>query len=1107
MRNTQLKIDMMTANKTAFFYAPIYLFFFIIGVGFLMPHQVMSQDSNINKSPAEQFRVAKDYYNAANYAAARMEFSLFLEKNAKDFDRNSNEIVDAEFFIVLCDFYINTTRAKVAVERFIANHPSSLKTSILVKEIGSFLYKAGEYQDAIQYIEQRVSILDPEIRFQLAICYLQVGLNTKALSLFELLSNDDNESVAYAASYYSGLLKLNLKQYSAAIFDLKKADEAPFQLAQVPLSDSVWVKIKRQIPTMITQAYYQMGPDKYADLIAYAEPIILNDKRAVEKSDIARLLGDIYFNQGKFSKSAEIYAQYLLINESKRTVLQSDTEGIPLKQAFSLFKSGQYQESEILMIKLVNKETLSDSLSQLVHYQIGMSQFHLKNYEAAGTSLEKAILINWDKSLSEDAYFNQLVALENKGSFDELLTKTKDFLRQYPRSKHLTQLNNIIVHAISESSIQATGIHQVKEFFTYNYLATDEFKKAYQERAYALAIELFDQPNNQVHADQILGLIEEIKAYPINPQLVYLAKVLQGETFGFLAKAYQQKKKGALNKEEEKVHQYYLNQIIQIYTSIHQISIPRNPGRELAIDSSALKFQIKSALLNTLIDLNQQRPVQLALSTYLFHSPLADAATRKKVIEVWKYNSTKEATEYQENNILAQTIGLLDMAYNKGGAQEKENYLWDKIKILEKLRRYDDVSDLYGKFLKEFPNSPNKEIATLNQWISLYQKGGRENLVQAIQGFTDILKKNPKTAVNYKRALDFRSQTYEKLSILSQGDDQMSFGRLAIQDKEEQLGSSQGDTIRVSVVNKLKNLYKRLNLEVEWVKKHYQEYGSEEKFWEDCMELYQSKRWDVARITLLEFQKIYPNSSNNNVLLKNLAASSDSLHDYPKAIEFYQQIVNKKDKFKSAEVISAARRTAELALENNQMDVAISSYQFIKSYTKVSRYQKLANENLVNIYLQSKQLDSLYNLTSTWDDLYEVDEKNEFYQKYLQISEEAQQTELVKKWLQKISINNHLSPVVQQIVIGAEAELKYAQLLFQEKKHIELDELLDKTLIRKIVPTNIRTKKTYFRGLLLYADNLMALDQKDKAMGYYTALAQNMAKENDVRNLAKSRLK
>ena len=300
MRNTQLKIDMMTANKTAFFYTPIYLFFFIIGVGFLMPHQVMSQDSNINKSPAEQFRVAKDYYNAANYAAARMEFSLFLEKNAKDFDRNSNEIVDAEFFIVLCDFYINTTRAKVAVERFIANHPSSLKTSILVKEIGSFLYKAGEYQDAIQYIEQRVSILDPEIRFQLAICYLQVGLNTKALSLFELLSNDDNESVAYAASYYSGLLKLNLKQYSAAIFDLKKADEAPFQLAQVPLSDSVWVRIKRQIPTMITQAYYQMGPDKYADLIAYAEPIILNDKRAVEKSDIARLLGDIYFNQGKF---------------------------------------------------------------------------------------------------------------------------------------------------------------------------------------------------------------------------------------------------------------------------------------------------------------------------------------------------------------------------------------------------------------------------------------------------------------------------------------------------------------------------------------------------------------------------------------------------------------------------------------------------------------------------------------------------------------------------------------------------------------------------------------------------------------------------------------
>ncbi|MHA8086868.1 tetratricopeptide repeat protein [Aquirufa sp. Wall-65K1] len=1098
---------MMTANKSAHFYTSIYLFFFILGIGLLMTLPGFSQDSNINKSPAEQFRVAKDYYNAANYAAARMEFSLFLEKNAKDFDRNSNEIVDAEFFIVLCDFYINTTRAKVAVERFIANHPSSLKTSILVKEIGSFLYKAGQYQDAIQYIEQRVSILDPEIRFQLAICYLQVGLNTKALSLFELLSNDDNESVAYAASYYSGLLKLNQKQFSSAIFDLKKADEAPFQLAQIPLSDSVWVRIKRQIPTMITQAYYQMGPEKYADLIAYAEPIVLNDRREVEKSDIARLLGDIYFNQGKFSKSAEIYAKYLVINENKKTVLQSNTEDIPLKQAFSFFKSGQYQASENLLNKIIGNENLTDSLSQLIHYQIGMSQFHLKNYTAAVSSLEKAIQVNWNKSLSEDASFNLLVSLENQGSFDALLGKIKEFVRQYPQSKHLVPLNTMIVHAISECSKEGTGIYQVKEFFTFNIFATEEFKKAYQERAYALAIELFDRQDNLAHVDQILGLIEEVKAFPFNPQLVFLAKVLQGETYSILGKAYLQKKKSPLNKEEEKVYQYYLNQLINIYSSIHQIPVPKNPGRELALDSLALKFQLKSALLNTLIDLNQQRPTQLALAEELFNSPLADASTRKKVIEVWKYNSTKEASEYQENNILAQTIGLLEIAYNKGSTSEKENYLWDKIKILEKLRRYEDVSDLYGKFLKEFPNSIHKETATLNQWISLYQKGGRENLIQAIKGFSDILGKNPPTALNYKRALDFRSQTYDKLSILSQGEELMNFGRLAIQDKEEQLGSSHGDTIRVSVVNKLKNIYKRLNLEVEWVKKHYQEYGSEEKFWEDCMEIYQSKRWDIARTTLLEFQKIYPNSKNSNTLLKNLAASSDSLHDYPKAIEFYQQIISKKDKFKTTEVINAAKRTGELALTNKQIDVAIHSFQFIKSYTKVSRYQKLANENLVQIYLQSKQLDSLYQLTSTWDDLYEVDEKNEFYQQYVQISEEAQQPELVKKWLQRISVNNHLSPIVQQIVIGAEAELKYAQLLYQEKKHAELDELLDKTLIRKVVPTNIRTKKTYFRGLLLYADNLMAIDQKDKAMGYYMALAKNMTKENDVRNLAKSRLK
>lgn len=1097
---------MIKAYKSAPFY--IYFSLFLcLGISVLLPHLGKSQDSNINKSASEQFRVAKEYFNAANYAAARMEFSRFLEKNAKDFDRNSNEIVDAEFFIVLCDFYINTSRAKVAVERFIANHPSSLKTSILVKEIGSYLYKAGQYQESIQYIEQRVSILDPEIRFQLAICYLQVGLQTKALSLFELLSNDDNESVAYAASYYSGLLKLNLKQYSAAIFDLKKADEAAFHLAQIPLSDSVWVKIKRQIPTMITQAYYQMGREKYADLIAYAEPIVLHDTRPVDKSDIAKLLGDIYFNQGNFSKSAELYAQFQALNEKKKSIYQSNEVDLSLKQAFSLFKSTQYAASEKLYQQIAQTQSLSDSLSQLINYQIGMAQFHQNQLDSARKNLTKAWEINWNKALAEDALYNQLICLENQGLFDELLSKTKIYLKHFPMGKHTNSLNTLIVHAIQESSTQASGIFQVKEFFTFNTLATEDFKKAYQERAYFLANELLNQNKATEQSDLILNLIEEVKAYPYNGQLVYLAKVLQAETYGILAQSYMTKKNRSLNKEEEKVYQFYLNQVVQIYSGIHQIPVPENPGRQLSIDSLSLAFQIKSALLNTLIDLKQQRPLQLSLATYLFQSPKANAETRRKVIEVWKYNATQESSEYQENVILSQAIPFLEKAYEKANASEKEIFLWDKIKILEKLRRYEDVSDLYGKFLKEFPNSPNKELATLNQWISLYQKGGRENLYQAINGFTQILQNNSKNSSNYKRALDFRSQSYDKLSILSQGEELMNWGRLAIQDKEEQLASNTGDTLRVSVVNKLKNLYKRLNLEVEWVKKHYQEYGGEEKFWEDCMELFQNKRWDVARTTFWEFQKIYPNSTNSNALLKNIAACSDSLGDVNQAIANYQEILQKKDKFKATEVIAAAKRSGELAWSSHQADLAIQAFQFIKSYTKVSRHQKMANENLVNIYLANNQLDSLYQLTATWSDLYEVDEKNTWYQKFLQISEEVHQGELAKKWLQRISENNFGSPIVGQIVLGAEAELKLAQILFQEKKHSELDELLDKTLIRKVVPTNIRTKKTYFRALLLYADNLMALDQKDKAMGYYTALAQNMTKENDVRKLAKSRLR
>ncbi|MCX6194543.1 MAG: hypothetical protein NTX34_08705, partial [Cytophagales bacterium] len=128
-----------------------------------------AQQSLAFESNQIHFNQGKEYFDAANYVAAREEFANYLSRQS---DPTKNEVILAEYYQVLCSLYLNQPEIDVLSYHFNLNHPNSPQSNLLFRNIGLYFYDIANYVKAIRYLENS-SLGNVEARYKLGVAYFE----------------------------------------------------------------------------------------------------------------------------------------------------------------------------------------------------------------------------------------------------------------------------------------------------------------------------------------------------------------------------------------------------------------------------------------------------------------------------------------------------------------------------------------------------------------------------------------------------------------------------------------------------------------------------------------------------------------------------------------------------------------------------------------------------------------------------------------------------------------------------------------------------------------------------------------------------------------------
>ncbi|MGX8713323.1 MAG: tetratricopeptide repeat protein [bacterium] len=456
------------------------------------------------------YRQAADLFQKQKYAAAQQIFDQIAYGAA---NRSDLTVSDAAYFAAVCSEKLDNNDASYRLEEFLRLYPQSGRCHMARFYMGNFHYSRGDYDKALTYYCQ----VDPkeveynhrsEYNFKIGYCWFQKGEMQKASSCFSQQvggqSKYRNSSLYYYAhiQYENGQYELALKNFQ--------------QLQQDP-------KFAMIVPTYIARIYYFLGRE---DELLEMAPQLLADRDAFRKNELHRMVGEVYFNRGEYTKALEQYREVEKGVDSASCTPQDNNYQV----GYCHYMTGNYDSAATY---LLHKATCDDSVTQNALYVLGDCYLRLDRKTDARSMFLQASKMDYDPAIKEDALFNyaKLSCELNLNAYNESIRSFESYLRQYPHTAHKTEVQEILTDLYCSTNNYKDAIRLLEEIPQRN----STLEQAYQRAVLNRGIELCNMGNREE------GEEHYAKAVRINavPRITADAAYLLGES-RYLAHDYEQ---------------------------------------------------------------------------------------------------------------------------------------------------------------------------------------------------------------------------------------------------------------------------------------------------------------------------------------------------------------------------------------------------------------------------------------------------------------------------------------------------------------------------------------------------------------------------------------
>lgn len=298
---------------------------------------------------------------------------------------------------------------------------------------GVLYAEKGKWKNAAKALEQAdYKALSrphqPDYQFYRGYTNLMLQEYERAITYFSLLRKSSNP-YTQKATYYYAYCQYKLKRYEKALPALLSLENAGDYQATVPY--------------FIVQSYYAQG-----DLVetqARAEALLADPSEDANRSELHRMLGEIYYRKGDYKKAVTQLKAYEQAAGEEVPLVRNDIYLLGMAE----YLTGAYQEA-VKYLKQVQQQR--DTVSESTCLTLGNAYRTLGQQEQAKLSYQAAMAYQLTPRVTEEARYNYtLCTYESSTALGESVKAFTSFLKDYPNSPYKDRIFTLLGDAFMRS--------------------------------------------------------------------------------------------------------------------------------------------------------------------------------------------------------------------------------------------------------------------------------------------------------------------------------------------------------------------------------------------------------------------------------------------------------------------------------------------------------------------------------------------------------------------------------------------------------------------------------------------------------------------------------
>lgn len=361
----------------------------------------------------------------AMYANGNFEGCLDQVSEAIKLNPTPSQTEEALFLQALAYLKSGDKTALINLEKFLESYPASQHYTEVKASIGDYWFAHRNYTKALESY-QKVSnnffnsSLNDEIVYREAYSALMLSEIKIAQNDFKTLLK--SREYRNAALFYLGYLDYQEGNYNSAAdyFRQTNPQKEPATASEYYLS----------------QIYFLQG--NYSRAFEAAKAALTRNMQPEFRAEAYRIAGESLYGLGEESKATPYLQSYV------------DLVDDPLPSALYIlgldaFQDGNYETA----ISYLQGATLpDDAMGQSAWLYLGQSYVKTGNINSASMAFEKAAYQNFDKEVTETAFYDYAVARLEGGRipFGSSVELFEQFLSQYPESKYAPKVQEYIIN-------------------------------------------------------------------------------------------------------------------------------------------------------------------------------------------------------------------------------------------------------------------------------------------------------------------------------------------------------------------------------------------------------------------------------------------------------------------------------------------------------------------------------------------------------------------------------------------------------------------------------------------------------------------------------------